>query len=88
MITINNLFDNRKYEFVKSRRTERGDLLTEFASMINATRTGKYKPLSLKTYGFYLSPYTTSELYFLLKKCNSSKNFAATFWWTVKPKKV
>lgn len=70
----------------KSRRTERGDLVTEFTERLNSNR-GAYKPLTVSYIAFLLSHINVSDLYLLLKKCNEAKSFSALFWYYVKPKK-
>jgi len=87
MQTTKDLFNNyRIVPATKSRRTERGDLITEFTERVNAER-GDYKPLSLSYVAFLLSHLNVTDLYILLNKCNDSKSFSALFWYHVKPKK-
>jgi hypothetical protein len=85
MQTISDLFQGRTYEVTKSRRTERGDLISEFTARINEDR-GKYKPLIITNMVYLLSIYTTEQLYSLMRKCNEAKSFQKTFWWYVKNK--
>lgn len=85
MNSVKDLFDNYRLVPVKSRRTERGDLITEFAERVNAER-GERKPLTVAGIGYMLSPFNVSDLYVLLKKCQDAKSFSACFWHFVKPK--
>jgi hypothetical protein len=87
MQQIKDLFNNVRIAPTKSRRTERGDLITEFAERLNAERSAPYKPLSISYVAYLLSHIKVSELYLLLKKCNEAKSFTALFWYYVKPKK-
>jgi hypothetical protein len=85
MITPSQLFTEYKIPTVKSRRSERSDLLQSFVDTINAGRVGtKYKPLTIPYIGHLLSIYSTSDLYILKQKCDRAKNFSATFFWYVK----
>ncbi len=70
----------------KSHRTERGDLITEFTEKLNQDRVGR-KPLAVSAVAYLLSPYSVSDLYLLLRKCNEAKSFGALFWYHTKPKK-
>lgn len=72
----------------KSRRTERGDLISYFSEKMNASRIkGGYKPLSLSGWSYKLSIFKTDQLYALRKKCDESVNFGRTFNYYVFPKK-
>lgn len=52
---------------VLSRKTERGELLTEMLNIINEERKGtKYKPLSIKLLGIKLGHIPTKDLYYTL----------------------
>lgn len=87
MQTIKDLFNNYRIATpIKTRRTERGDLVTEFAERLNAER-GERKPLTISGVAFLLSPFNVSDLYLLLKKCNEAKSFSACFWYFSKPNK-
>jgi hypothetical protein len=88
---INKLFDSRyHFQAMKSRRSERGDLLEYFTNTINKARINtKYKQLSISYIGNLLSVYTTEDLYCLQRKCSEAKNFSACFFYFAKctPKK-
>jgi len=82
MITTKDLFNNYRIVSIKTRHTERGDLLTTFTERLNQERLGtKYKQLTLNYVANLLSVYKTGDLYVLLDKCNKAKHFSKTFWW-------
>ena len=89
MKTTLELFQSYKIPMIKSRRSERSDLLQSFLDTINAGRVNtKYKPLTIPYIGHLLSIYSTSDLYILKQKCDRAKNFSATFFYFVKPKQI
>jgi hypothetical protein len=85
MQQIKDLFNNTRILSVKSRRTERGDLITAFTERLNQERGDSYKPLTIQRVSYLLSVYKTGDLYYFLDKCNKAKNFSKCFWYfTVK----
>lgn len=85
---IKSAFSTLQLPVIKSRRTERGDLLTYFMRKMNPGRSlNGFKEHSIATWGYFLSRYTTSDLYFLKERCEKAKNFEATFNYLVFPKK-
>ena len=89
MKTTLELFTDYTIPMIRSRRSERGDLIQSFLSTINAGRINtKYKPLTIPYIGHLLSIYSTSDLYILKQKCDRAKNFSATFFYFVKPKQI
>lgn len=86
MQVVKDLFNNFRLAPISSRRTERGDLITEFCERVNSER-GDRKPLTIGGVAYLLSPFNVADLYTMLKKCNEAKSFTATFWYYAKPKK-
>lgn len=85
MQVVKDLFSNYRIVPVKSRRSERGDLITEFTERINAER-GDRKLFTISTMSYFLSVFKTPDLYVLLNKCNHANSFTACFWAYVKPR--
>lgn len=80
--TTKDLFSNYRIVSTKTKRSERGDLLTSFTERLNHEREGTiYKPLSLSYIANLLSVYKTGDLYVLLKKCGEAKSFSKCFWY-------
>lgn len=86
MQQIKDLFGSIRILPKSSRRTERGDLVTDFTERVNLER-GSLKPVSVSYVAYLLSPLSVSQLYMLLKKCNAADSFSAMFWYHAKPKK-
>lgn len=86
MQVVKDLFSNYRIVSVKSRRSERGDLITEFTERINSER-GDRKPFTISAMSYFLSIYNVDDLYVLLKKCNEARSFTACFWYHVRVKK-
>lgn len=79
--TTKDLFSNYRIVSTKTKRSERGDLITSFTERINQERIGTaYKPLTLSYIANLLSVYKTGDLYVLLRKCNEAKSFSKCFW--------
>lgn len=85
MQNIKDLFSNTRILTVsKSRRTERGDLITSFTEKLNKDREGtKYKPLKVPFVASLLSKVSVFNLYRLHKECEEAKNFSSLFWYKV-----
>lgn len=86
MNQIKDLFSGKTFEFTKSKRTERGDLISNFTQKINETRTGKYKPFKISYIAVLLASFRVSELYALWKTCSEGDHFQRLFWYLVKKK--
>lgn len=73
-------------EKTSNRKTERGELLVYFRDRLNETRDGKiYKKLTIGTIAVKLGHLKKVEdLYYLKSICDQSKNFGATFWYSIK----
>lgn len=72
----------------QDRRTERGELLKEFLSVINAARKGtRYKPLTMGRMAKLLEGLTVHDLYYLKRVCEDSKNYSSRFFWELDAKK-
>lgn len=61
--------------------SERGELIERFVTRLNASRTGKYKPLKPGFYASKMSLIPTDELHMFYKELDNSKNFCALWWW-------
>lgn len=73
---------------LRSRRTERGDLISYFHERLSAHQKAEGRRVwSIKEMGYFLSIYPTGELYVLRMKCDSAKNFCACLLWHLFPKK-
>jgi hypothetical protein len=90
MKNIKDLFDKDRI-FVptkKSRRTERGDLVTAFTERLNKDRQGtKYKPLTIAYVASLLSKMRVFDLYRFHKECEQANNFSSLFWYKIKQTK-
>jgi len=74
---------------IRSRRSERSDLISYFLEKINASREGtQYKPLTIGYMAHLLSIYSVSDLYLLRIKCDNAKTFAKCFWYFAKAKPI
>ena len=54
------------------RKTERGELMKEIMEVLNISRAGKFKPLSMGRMGLMLEKIPTDSLYTLVSKCKES----------------
>lgn len=88
MQSINDLLEKREGAIaLKSRRTERSDLVDYFFLKIRPEYEN-YSKRKMK-YAYMcqlLSPIGTGDLYILKKKCDEAKTFGKCFWYFVKPK--
>lgn len=75
-------------EIIKSRKTERGDLIQFFVDRLNEDRKPPYKPLTVKIVAVKLGHLKKlDDLYFLKSYCSQAKNFSSCFWGSLKVKK-
>jgi len=71
----------------KSRKTERGELMTYFRQRLNASRIEiGMKPLSMARIGMLVQGIPTDDLYYLKSVCDKAKHFSKKFWWEINPK--
>lgn len=87
-MNTSSLFDESRYIKKGGAKSERdiivGDLFSFFESKeIKLIRKGK---MTMRYFATLLSPIATPDLYFLLSQMKQSKNPAALFWATVRPK--
>lgn len=81
-----------KYQFpVKSRATERGEILKSILEKVNKEREGtKYKPLTLKGLAVKLSHLDVSSLCYLTSICKDYENrgdsYSKCMWGSIKVK--
>ena len=67
--------------------SERAELLEKFVTRLNSSRVaGGYKPLGAGFYASKMALIPTDELHMFYKELDSSKSFAALWWWKVKQK--
>lgn len=76
---------------VKSRATERGELIRIMTEAINEERKGtKYKPLTLRAIAVKIGHIETKDLYYLLSICKAEKlrggSFGKVFFGSIKVK--
>lgn len=75
-------------KIIKTRRTERGDLLSYFLERMNPERLkGGYKVWTIKQLGYFLSIFRTGDLYSLRMKCDRANKFGVCFNYFVFSKK-
>ena len=89
MNNIKLLIDNIEIKTIKSKRTPRGDLLTDFLTELNPHRVSHgYRPMHISYLSKMFSDRKMSvdDMYIFYKKCFNSKNFSATFWYEMKPR--
>ncbi len=86
MKTIQDLFQGKTFEITKSKRTERGDLITMFTQKVNETRAKDLRPITVSTMGYMLSVYNLDSLYYLWRECEKARSFSGFFWYFVNPK--
>lgn len=67
--------------------SERAELIERFVTRLNASRTGKYKPLPAAFYASRMSHIPTDELHAFFKKLDQSNSFCKLWWWHCNPKK-
>ena len=72
----------------KGPNSERASLIGRITDEINIDRNGKtYKKLSYAAIGYKLAHIKTKDLYYIIKVCEDSNNFAKKFWYLINPKK-
>jgi hypothetical protein len=77
-----------KIEKVRTRKTERGELMRYFRERLNHSRKKDGHPaISMPRMGKILEGIPTKDLYYLKSVCDKAKNFSKKFWWEVDPKK-
>ena len=90
-VAISSLFS--KYEGllsvapVKTRRSERGDLIDMFLLKLNPERVSKgYKPLSFAFVSKFFKDRKMDipQIYAFYRDCERAKNFGSYFWWSCK----
>lgn len=77
-----------KRAMVKTRITERGELMRYFLERVNAERVADgYPPMNMARIGKTLEKIPTKDLYYLKRVCDDAQNFSKKFWWELNPKK-
>lgn len=70
------------------RKTERGDLLIEFANTLNkGRREVGLKPLTVSAMGAIFQGYSLQDIYYIRSVCKDARSFNAMFWYLMKKKK-
>ncbi len=73
---------------VKTRATERGELMRFFVRHLNYARKQDGLPsLTMARMGYLLEKIPTEDLYYLQRVCIDARNFSKKFWWEIDPKK-
>jgi hypothetical protein len=93
MERISTLFGNFTRPTRPNRRTERGDLLDEFLSRLNPSRTAAgYRPISYGRLAYLLTAIKTADLYALRSKMIDGERrgvpASAIFWLEIRPNKT
>lgn len=79
-MTTAELLNGYQVKVLKTRRTERGDLLSYFLERMNPERLkGGYRVWTIKQIGYFLSIFRTGDLYSLRMKCDRANKFGACF---------
>lgn len=65
-----------KINELRKRKTERGELMKEIMDVLNISRAGKFKPLTLPRMGVLLEGIETDALYTLVSKCKDAGEYA------------
>lgn len=72
---------------VRTKETERGELMSYFCQRINVDRVRDgLPPVTMPRMGKLLQKIPTKDLYFLKSVCDSAKHFSKKFWWEINPK--
>lgn len=64
---------------LKTKATERGELLKEFLEVLNVNRVGMFKPLTIARTGMMVAHIPVDGLYYLLSICKDSGNRAPNY---------
>lgn len=74
----------------KTRRTERGDLVSYFLGKVNMSRGERYKKLTYGAMAYFLTGIPTKDLYYVRSVCDDwerkNKPWGALFWKLVRPR--
>lgn len=77
-----------KRSAVKTRETERGEMMRYFCSELNRARTRDGLPLiTMGRMGKLLEKIPTKDLYYIKRVCNDAQNFSKKFWYLLNPEK-
>ncbi len=77
-----------KKSAVKSKETERGELMRYLVRKLNVDRIRDGFPrITMAHMGKVLEGIPTKDLYYLKRVCDDAKNFSKKFWWELNPQK-
>lgn len=78
----------KDYRVIRTKKTERGELLKEFMNCVNMERTEKFPQIHFSRIAFLLQHLSTSDLYAFLSMCKDRQkvngSFSKFFWWALK----
>lgn len=78
----------KDYKIEKNRKTERGEIMSEFIYNINLERDKKYKAMTFPRMAYLLQGIPTNDLYAFLSMCKDRQrvngSFSKFFWWAIK----
>ena len=71
---------------VRTRETERGELMRYFCRQLNIGRVRDNLPaVTMGRMGKLLQKIPTKDLYYLKRICDDSSNFSKKFWYEINP---
>ncbi len=77
-----------KQAAIKTRETERGELMRFFCQELNRTRVRDgYPHVTMARMGKILEHIPTKDLYYLKRVCGDALHFSKKFWWLLDPDK-
>lgn len=75
-----------KKTIVRTKITERGELMRYFCDQLNTGRRRDGLPLiTMPHMGMLLEKIPTKDLYYFKRVCNDSRDFSKKFWWELNP---
>lgn len=82
-------FDMSRFEKPTTKATSnRASLVEMFVTRLDASRTGKYKPLGASFYASKMSHIKTEDLHAHYMMLDKSGSFCKLWWWYNAPKKA
>ena len=85
---MKHISEHIKRAAIKTRQTERGELMRFFCKELNRDRIRDGLPqISMGRMGKIFENIPTKDLYYLKRVCGEAKNFSKKFWWELNPEK-
>ena len=85
---MRHISEHIKRAAIKTRQTERGELMRFFCKELNRSRRKDGLPdITMPWMGKILENIPTKDLYYIKRVCNEAKNFSKKFWWELDPNK-